>query len=131
MPYFDLTIYGAEWALLVLRVSLAAVFLVHGLQKWALWKAQQSEQMPSWQLQLMRLLSIVEPLAGIGLLIGLYTFFAALALAIVMVGALYFKIALWKKKFSESGGWEYDLVLFAALLLLASLGPGVFSIAYP
>lgn len=129
MPYFDLSLYGSEWALLLMRIALAAVFLIHGLSKRGMWKAAPSDSMPSSQLWLMRLLSVVEPLAGIGVLLGIYTTVCALALALVMIGAIYYKIAVWKKKFSETGGWEFDLVLLAAALLLAALGPGVFSLA--
>lgn len=128
MPYFDFDIYGAEWALLFLRISVAAVFLSHGLAKFGMWKMAPSAQMPALQLNLMRLLSIVEPLAGLGVLLGIFTFYSALALAAAMAGALYFKIAVWKKKFSENGGWEFDLVLLAAALVLAAAGGGVFSL---
>lgn len=131
MPYFDLSIYGSEWALLLMRIALTAVFLIHGLSKRGMWNTTPSDSMPSSQLWLMRLLSVVEPLAGIGVLLGIYTVVCALALAVVMIGAMYYKIAVWKKKFSETGGWEFDLVLLAAALLLATLGPGVFSLAIP
>ena len=47
---------------------------------------------------------------------------------VVMVGALYYKIAVWKKKFSGDGGWELDLVLLAILLLVAAMGSGVFAL---
>lgn len=128
MAYFDFDIYGVEWALLGLRIAVAAVFLTHGLAKRGMWKMAPSEQMPGLQLNLMRFLSIVEPLAGIGVLLGIFTVYSALALAIVMIGAMYFKISVWKKKFSETSGWEFDLVLLAAALMIAAAGPGVFSL---
>ncbi|MBI4252827.1 DoxX family protein [Candidatus Uhrbacteria bacterium] len=129
MPYFDLSIYGSEWALLIMRIALAAVFLTHGLSKRGMWKAAPSDSMPPSQLWLMRILSVIEPIAGIGVLFGIFTALSAYAIAIVMIGAMYYKIAVWKKKFSETGGWEFDLVLFAAALIIAAFGPGVFSLA--
>lgn len=131
MPYFDVLLYGSEWALLFMRIALAAVFLSHGFSKRGMWKTAPSDSMPPFQLWLMRLLSVVEPLAGIGVLLGIYTAVCALALAVIMIGAIYFKIAVWKKKFSETGGWEFDIVLLVAALVLAALGPGVFSLAIP
>ena len=35
-----------DWALLVLRLGLGAIFLVHGRQKLRMWKMQPSAQMP-------------------------------------------------------------------------------------
>lgn len=131
MPYFDMAIYGADWALLFLRIAVAATFLSHGLQKWGMWKTAPSEQMNASQLSLMRALSLVEPVAALSVLLGLFTLYGALAIAVVMTGAIYFKIAVWKKKFAETGGWEFDLVLFAVTLLIAALGPGVFSLTLP
>lgn len=126
-----MAIYGADWALLFLRIGVAATFFSHGLQKWSMWKMPPSEQMSASQLLLMRSLSIIEPLAALSVLLGVYTLYGALALSVVMVGALYFKIAVWKKKFAEPGGWEFDLTLLAAAILIAALGPGVFSLALP
>lgn len=131
MPYVDLSLYGADWALVLLRASVAAVFITHGLMKRGLWKAAPSESIPSSQLQLMRALSVIEPLAGLGVLLGVFSFASSLTLALIMLGAMYFKIFAWKKKFSEPGGWEFDLVLLAVALLLAAVGPGVFSLALP
>lgn len=131
MPYIDFSIYGADWALLLLRIAVAATFLSHGLAKRAMWSALPSASQPSSQLWLMRSLSIIEPLAGLAVLLGMFTFPSAIALAVVMLGALYYKIFTWKKKFAEAGGWEIDLLLLAALLLIAALGPGVFSLSLP
>lgn len=126
-----MAIYGADWALLLLRIAVAATFLSHGLQKWGMWKMTPSEQMNTSQLTLMRALSIVEPIAALSVLLGISTLYGALTLAVVMIGAIYFKIAVWKKKFAEAGGWEFDLVLLAVGLLIAALGPGVFSLTLP
>ena len=117
-----------DWGLLALRIAVGAIFLFHGVQKWAMWKMQPSKEMPSSMLAIMRTLSIVEPLSGLAVLLGLLTQLGAFALGIVMVGALYFKIHKWKAKFSGDGGWEYDLMLLAACSALFVLGAGSMSI---
>ncbi|MBI4599992.1 DoxX family protein [Candidatus Uhrbacteria bacterium] len=128
MPYFDFAIYSADWALLLVRIVVGVLFLHHGIAKFAMWKMAPSAQMPQSMLLLMRALSIVETVAGLGIVLGLYTAYSSLVLAVVMVGALYYKIALWKKKFSGDGGWELDIVLLAILLLLSVLGSGVLAL---
>ncbi len=128
MPYFDIAIYSADWALLLVRIVIGALFLHHGIAKFAMWKMAPSAQMPFSMLSIMKALSIVETLGALGVLLGIYTAVSALALAGVMVGALYYKIAVWKKKFSGDGGWELDLALLAILLLVAAMGSGVFAL---
>ena len=128
MQFFDLAIYSADWALLLVRIVIGVVFLHHGIGKFAMWKMAPSEQMSGSMLVLMRILSVVETLAALGVILGLYTMYSALVLACVMVGALYFKIAVWKKKFSTDAGWELDLVLLSILLLLTAMGSGVFAL---
>lgn len=128
MPYFDIAIYSGDWALLLVRIVLGALFLHHGIAKFAMWKMAPSAQMPLPMLSIMRALSIVETLGALGILLGIYTMASSFSLAVVMVGALYYKIGVWKKKFSGDGGWELDLVLLAILVLLAAMGPGVFSL---
>jgi len=115
---------------LILRFALAATFIVHGTNKIAMWKMQASEQMPTHMLRLMRFLSIAETLGGIALLLGFLTQFAALGLILIMLGALYFKIVVWKRKFSPDGGYEIDILIIAALIPLFMLGAGVYSFDY-
>ena len=110
--------------LLALRIAVAISFLVHGTQKWAMWKMQPSAQMPASMLSMMKFLSIVEPLGGLALLVGFLTQLAAIGLGIIMVGAIRFKIQTMKKKFSEASGWELDLVLLGAAIALFFLGAG-------
>ncbi len=128
MPYVDLSIYAGDWSLLFLRIVLAVIFLVHGSSKWALWRVAPSDQMPTNMLIKMRLLSIVEPLGALGILLGLFTEYAAGVIGLVMLAALYYKIIIWKKKFDGDGGWEIDLLILAVCFTLMALGPGVLSL---
>ncbi|MDO8601188.1 MAG: DoxX family protein [bacterium] len=117
-----------DLGLFLLRLAVGIVFLVHGKQKLAMWKMQPSEQMPSGMLNMMRFLSLAEIAGGLALIFGVLTQLAAIGLAIIMLGAIYYKIKIWKKKFSEPGGWEFDLVLLTANLAILLNGGGSISI---
>ena len=116
-----------DTALLVLRIAFAAVFLFHGDQKLHYWKMHHNATLSAGWLALWRTLSVVELLAGAGVLMGAFTKIAALFLMAVMLGALYFKIHVWKKGFSGNSGWEFDLILFASAFLLFIYGAGAYS----
>ncbi|OGH69277.1 MAG: hypothetical protein A2754_01040 [Candidatus Magasanikbacteria bacterium RIFCSPHIGHO2_01_FULL_47_8] len=131
VDFFTSLIYNyADWAPLSLRVAVGFIFLAHGLSKWKMWKMQSGGQMSSGMLSIMRLLSIVEPLGALAILAGFLTQLAAVGLGIVMLGALKFKIFVWKAPFlgMEKLGWELDLMLLGALIALVFLGPGVLSV---
>src|ERR671917_136903 len=61
---------GQDAALLVLRVIVAAVFLYAGSAKWPFWSAAP-EGMSSLLLNVMKFLSIVEPLGSVALVLGI------------------------------------------------------------
>lgn len=120
--------YG-DWGLLALRLAIGVIFLYHGTQKWGLWSAVP-EGMPANALLLMKILSIAEPLGGAALILGFLTQFAALGLAIIMLGAIYTKSQVTGVGFAaaDSTGWEFDLVLLAGNLVLFFLSAGRLSI---
>jgi putative oxidoreductase len=115
--------------LLALRIALAAVFFYHGYQKFGLWSAAP-ENMPANMVLLFRALAVIETVAAVGVLLGLFTRYFALALGIVMVGAIYFKMGLMGVGFSSvtGAGWEFDLVNLAGTLVLLFSGAGSISI---
>lgn len=113
-----------DLALLILRVSIGAIFLYHGLSKWG------ADSL------LMQILSFVEPIAGVMILVGALSELAALILAIVMVGATYMKMTDFGKAaldfsgtFAKQGGagWEFDLIILAGCLVILTMGAGKFS----
>lgn len=114
----------SDWGIFLLRLAVAIVFLVHGWQKLAMWKMKPSEQMKKGMLNLMRFLSVAEILGGLALIFGVFAQLAAMGLAIIMLGAIYYKIKVWKKKFSEPGGWEIDFIILAATLAIILTGGG-------
>jgi putative oxidoreductase len=114
--FVDLSSYS-DLALFLLRLTIASIFLVHAFRKLSNSKTVGPffTGLGAWELVWSILLAA-----------GLYTQYAALALLIVMLGALYHKIFKWKMKFMEekATGWELDLILLAALILILTLGPG-------
>lgn len=118
----------ADWVLLFVRLVLAAVFLYHGYQKWSIW-AGIPEGMPVWLGTTFQVLSVVEPLVGLALLAGLVTQWAALAAAVIMVGAIAFKMFMMRIPFAAGNttGWEFDLALLALSLVVLAHGAGSLS----
>lgn len=119
--------------LLILRIFVGTIFIIHGVQKF-----QNAEAMVSFFSQLglssfwMYATASVETLAGIALVLGVFTRFAAIALSVVMVSAIYFfksKIGAgsWLTQFAAS---ELDLALLGANLSLLFTGAGKLSIAH-
>lgn len=125
----SLTSYS-DWGLLALRLAIGAVFIVHGKGKLGMWKMQPNGQMKASMISLMRLLSVAEPLGGVAMITGVLTQFATIGLSLVMLGAIYFKIKVWKMPFKADNatGWELDLVLLAGNMVLLTSGPGIFTL---
>ena len=117
-----------NWALLMLRVAVGVVFIVHGVQKQAMWKMQPSAELPAPMIKLLRFLSIVEPLGGLAMIAGFLTRPAAIGLAIIMIGAINLKARQMHRKFTGDGGWELDFVILAANVTLVLVGGGAWSL---
>lgn len=130
MTFFASLHRFSDVALLLLRLALGTVFLVHGLPKRHLWKAQPSPQMPAGMLRNLRILSIAEPAGALGLIFGFLTQLAALGLCVSMLGALQFLITKVHRKFKEANapGWEFELMLLVIAISLAILGGGKYAL---
>ncbi len=118
----------ANWGVLALRIALGVIFVVHGLPKLKNPAGIASGiGMPSW---FGVVIGLFETLGGLAVLFGLFTQFGALAIAIVMVGAIYHKIVKWHVPFTamDKMGWEFDLILLGAALLLLCTGPGMIAL---
>ncbi len=113
---------------LILRMVLAAIFIAHGFGKIA-------HGMPEFQRTVARLgfpmpavfawaAALSEFLGGICVLVGLFTRYAALAIAIVMT------VAVTKVHLHEElvGGYEFPLALLAIAAAVVLLGAGPASI---
>jgi putative oxidoreductase len=117
-------------ALLVLRLVVAAVFLYAGSAKWPFWSTPP-EGMSSLLLNVMKFLSIVEPLGSVALVLGFLTRWAAAGLAIIMVGAIFFaRLTMHAGLFTtpQGTGLDYNLVILAGCIALSAFGAGGWSV---
>ena len=117
-------------ALLVLRLVVAAVFLYAGSAKWPFWSAPP-EGMSSLLLNVMKFLSIVEPLGSVALVLGFLARWAAAGLAIIMVGAIFFaRLTMQAGLFTtpQGTGLDYNLLILAGCIALAAFGAGGWSV---
>lgn len=70
-----------------------------------------------------------EMLAGIGLILGLFTQLAALLVMGLMIGTMSKHIFQWKSPYwASKGGWEYDLIWFTMALTIFLSGGGKIAI---
>lgn len=121
-----------DGALLFLRLALGFIFIAHGWDKFFLTGLTETTGVFSAahvpQPHLSAILAGVAELLGGGMLIvGLLTTIVAGALALLMAAAFYF-VHLTHGIFISSGGFEYVLVLIAALVAIVVFGPGRASI---
>ena len=121
---------GQDAALLVLRIVVGAVFMYAGTAKWPFWSAP-AEGMSVTLLNIVRFLSIVEPLGSLALVFGVLTRWAAAGLAVIMVGAIYYaRTTLHAGVFTgpQGTGLDYNLLLLAGCIVLIAFGAGGWSV---
>ena len=125
----------SDWGLVALRVVAGMIFIVHGTPK--LFGPQPGVKgftawLRSMDVPLAGLFGVVVPLleffGGIALILGFLTQAFALLLAVNMVVATLLKMTKMGKSFTSDGGWEFDLVLLAAMLALLFGGSGPYSL---
>ncbi len=115
---------NANLGLLLIRIALAAVFLVHGIMKLSNIDGTVGFfGMLGLAPAFAYAVAIVEVVGGALLLVGFQTLIAGIALAVVMVGAIF--LAKMGKGFT---GLEFELVLALASLGLGLTGPGKYAI---
>lgn len=124
---FELSQFS-DLAFFVLRLALAAIFIYHALPK--LKNSEQMGQAMGWTGGNVLVLGLVEFVSSLGMISGLYIQAAALLLALVMIGAIYFKIVKWNAPFSamDKMGWEFDLILLAASIFILVNGGGAIGV---
>ena len=121
--------------LLLLRVVVGLAMFAHGAQKLFGWFGGHGPQGPAGffgslgfrRPLAMAIMAGLSEAAGLLLVLGFLTPAAALAVASVMVvaiGSVHAKNGF----FATSGGYEYNLLIWAVAVALAATGPGRFSI---
>jgi len=118
----------APYAALLLRVSLGILFLAHaGMKFFVFTPAGTAKFFESLGLPgpLAYATMLVETLAGIALILGVYARIAALVTIPVLLGAI-FTVHLQNGFFftNANGGWEYPAFWAVALAVQALLGDG-------
>lgn len=119
-------------ALFMGRIIVAIIFLFAGLAKWSFWFSPIVGT-PDVMVNLVRFLSIVEPLGAIAFAIGFLTKWAAAGFSIIMIGAILItSLTMGTKFFTLPGaiGWDYNLLIFGLSILIAAFGPGRWSLDY-
>ncbi|AJM92224.1 DoxX family protein [Nitrosopumilus piranensis] len=111
-----------------ISASIGAIFLVHSLKKfdpsWQEWLSSIGMP-PEMQLPI----ALAEFIGGILLIAGVLTRITGAVFAIILLGAI-FHIRWESGFFVSQGGWEWDLVMLAAVLAIIAAGPGRISIAH-
>ncbi|WJY97113.1 DoxX family protein [Corynebacterium fournieri] len=117
-----------DFALLVLRLVLGAVFVAHGYNHWFEIGMAETGRLfaalgvPQPQLSAY-LTGTVELIGGAFLAVGLLTTITASILALLVLSAGYF-VHLGHGFFVDGGGVEYVLVLAASLFIITVFGTG-------
>ena len=109
-----------------ISASIGAVFIVHSLKKfdpvWQDWLVGIGIP-PEMQLPI----ALAEFIGGIFLIAGIFTRISAAVFSVILLGAI-FHIRWENGFFVSQGGWEWDLVMLAAVLSIIAVGPGKVSI---
>ena len=111
-----------------ISASIGVIFIVHSLKKFD----------PSWQEWLISIgippemqlpIALAEFIGGILLVAGIFTRITSVVFSIILLGAI-FHIRWENGFFVSKGGWEWDLVMLAAVLAIMVAGPGRISISH-
>lgn len=118
-----------DTALLILRVIVAAIFLHEAYVKLIFWSGTP-EGISTVMANLVRFLSIVEPLGALALFLGFLTRWATSRLAIIMVGAIYVTQFIMPIGFATpmGPGWNFPLAVLAGCIVLMAFGAGRWSV---
>jgi uncharacterized membrane protein YphA (DoxX/SURF4 family) len=109
----------SDYAFWFLRAVVGVIFIVHGYAKTK--TPGQTGAMYGMPAFVGLLHGLVEILGGIFLIVDWQAQYVGIVFAVIMLGAIFFKIGKWKVPFMTftATGWEFDLILLAAALLIA------------
>jgi putative oxidoreductase len=114
----------ADWSLLFLRLVLALVFGTSGFSH--LKHPKQRAASIEMSVPFTIFLGAAELAGAIALVLGFMAQWAALGLILVMLGAIYKKVAKWRTGFwgEKSMGWHYEVLMISMNLVIVTMGPG-------
>jgi putative oxidoreductase len=114
----------AHWSLFVLRLMVALVFGASGFGH--LKAPRERAKSIGMSVGFTIFLGAAELAGAIGLAVGVLTQWAAIGLILIVLGAIYKKIVVWKTGFwgEKSMGWHYDLMLVVMNLVILCTGGG-------
>ena len=120
-----------HWSLFLLRLMVALVFAASGLSH--LKSPQERAESLGISVGFTIFLGTAELAGAIGLTVGVLTQWAAIGLILILLGAIYKKIAVWKTGFwgEDSMGWHYDLMLVVMNLVILCTGGGLYALMQP
>lgn len=124
---FTLSQY-TDFSLLLLRLIIAIVFITSG------WDHASKPAVQGKDLGLPAMvtfsLGVWEIFGALSVLLGIYGQIGALMLIIIMFGAIYKRIFVWKMKFFQNttDGWHYDVIFLIANLVVLTTGGGYYII---
>ena len=116
---------AANWGL---RATVGVIFILHGYSKIG------NDGFAGWlptlgiPAEMQMLIALAELVPGILLIIGVLTRISASVLSIVMVGAIFHVKGA--ASITGDGGFELDLILLAASLVVIAAGPGRMSLSH-
>jgi len=113
-------------ALLLMRLMVGAIFITSG---WShVTRAEERAKSIEMSKGFTLFLGLAELAGGLGVVFGVLTQLAALGLILLMLGAMYKKIAVWHTGFwgEKSSGWHYDLMVVIMNLVIITTNGGPF-----
>lgn len=95
-----------------------------------MWQATPSDQLPAAMIYIMRALSVIEPITGVAMILGLFVPIAGVIFALIMISAIVVRITQFGTPFimPNGPGWSYELLILASVIVLKKFGGGVLSL---
>ena len=116
--------HSAHLSLFLLRLIVAAVFGTSGYSH--LKSPRERAESMGMSVGFTVFLGVAELAGSMALVLGVFTQWAALGLILIMFGAIYKKVVVWKTGFwgERSMGWHYDLMFVIMNLVILCTGGG-------